>query len=254
VPLTMGAEIKRTRSVYQHLLWGGLVVMAVYLLATWAIMVTVPAAATGGSVTVPLPMVVSFVFGSAAGKLLALMFAAWMFVVGAVYNYSFGRLLFVPSLDHVLPASLARLSRRRVPVTAQWTQILLAVGWSALIFVVLPVVGIGGSPADTQTKVVPVAAGAVPRRVGHPAPPSRGVRRSLARPARAVADMLHRGRVHHARRCGGDPIRLVDPTDKERLLVGLGARRPDLLGHLVLVADRAHGRLVRAGGCGLSDR
>jgi glutamate:GABA antiporter len=153
VPLNMGAEFKRPASVFRHLLWGGLIVMVGYILVTWAIMVTVPVEATGGSLTAPLPMVVSIVFGHTAATIVAVLFAVWMFIVGTVYNYSFGRLLFVASLDRVLPAGLAKLNHRRMPANAQWTQIWIAVAFSAVIFVLLPVIGIGGSPADIQAKV-----------------------------------------------------------------------------------------------------
>src|SRR6266545_3636616 len=44
VPLNMGVEIRNTRSITRYLFWGSLTVMAAYLIATWSVMVTVPAA------------------------------------------------------------------------------------------------------------------------------------------------------------------------------------------------------------------
>ena len=44
VPLNMGVEIRHTRAITRYLFWGSLAVMAAYLVATWAVMVTVPAA------------------------------------------------------------------------------------------------------------------------------------------------------------------------------------------------------------------
>src|SRR5262245_51540605 len=44
VPLNMGVEIKEERSITRYLVWGSLAVMLAYVLATWAVMVTVPAA------------------------------------------------------------------------------------------------------------------------------------------------------------------------------------------------------------------
>src|SRR6202047_4086630 len=43
VPLNMGVEIREQKSVTRYLLWGSLVVVVAYLLATWGVMVTVPA-------------------------------------------------------------------------------------------------------------------------------------------------------------------------------------------------------------------
>ena len=43
VPLNMGVEIRHTRSITRYLFWGSLTVMAAYLIATWSVMVTVPA-------------------------------------------------------------------------------------------------------------------------------------------------------------------------------------------------------------------
>ena len=51
VPLNMGVEIKDPRSITRYLVWGSLAVMLAYLLATWALMVTVPADGSSAQVT-----------------------------------------------------------------------------------------------------------------------------------------------------------------------------------------------------------
>src|SRR5215472_1542500 len=48
VPLNMGVEIREQRSVTRYLLWGSLVVVVAYLLATWGVMVAVPTSSSAG--------------------------------------------------------------------------------------------------------------------------------------------------------------------------------------------------------------
>src|SRR5215467_4567054 len=73
VPLNMGVEIRQQKSVTRYLIWGSLVVVIAYLLATWGVMVAVPASS---SATVPaVAQVVTIGLGSAAGKITALILA-----------------------------------------------------------------------------------------------------------------------------------------------------------------------------------
>ena len=73
VPLNMGVEIRQQRSVTRYLLWGSLVVVVAYLLATWAVMVTVPTSSSAGITAVA--GVVSIGLGTVAGKIAAIILA-----------------------------------------------------------------------------------------------------------------------------------------------------------------------------------
>jgi amino acid transporter len=156
VPLNLGAEIKSSVATTRFLRWGCLAVMVSYLAVTWAIMVTVPQADATASAITPIPQTVAIAFGPLAGKAVALVLAACTVMMGAVYQYAFSRLLFVTALDRTLPESMARLNRRRVPANAVWAQTLIICAIVTLAFVVLPLLGYGGAPADIETKVYDV--------------------------------------------------------------------------------------------------
>src|SRR5919201_595051 len=75
--------------------------MAAYLWTTWGNMVVIKAGGangtTGGAETVGLAI------GKWAGALISLVMAWVLLTVAVVYNYSFGRLLFVSGLEKRLP-------------------------------------------------------------------------------------------------------------------------------------------------------
>ena len=162
VPLNMGVEIKDERSITRYLVWGSLAVMLAYLLATWAIMVTVPAADGSSAQVTALAQAVDIGLGSALAKLVALVFAAFFLFITVVYNYSFARLVFVSGLDQRLPAAMGRVNKNKVPSNAVWVQTVVAAFFTLVAFVLMPSFGIGGGrPIDIQTKVYDVLQAAV---------------------------------------------------------------------------------------------
>lgn len=162
VPLNMGVEIKNERSITRYLVWGSLAVMLAYLLATWAIMVTVPAANGSSAQVTSLAQTVAIGLGSPLAKLVALIFAAFFLFITVVYNYSFARLVFVSGLDQRLPEAMGRVNRHKVPANAVWVQTAIAALFTLVAFVLMPSLGVGGGkPIDIQTKVYDVLQAAV---------------------------------------------------------------------------------------------
>ncbi|MFI6322696.1 APC family permease [Nonomuraea sp. NPDC050556] len=157
VPLNMGVEIKQERAVTRYLLWGSLAVMAAYLMATWGVMVSVPASSAAGITAVAAAVGVGL--GAFAGKLVALVLAAMFFIITVVYNYSFARLIFVSGLDQRLPRIVSHVNAQKVPDVAVWIQTVLAGVFTAVAFVVVPFAS--ARPADAQTEVYNVLQAAV---------------------------------------------------------------------------------------------
>lgn len=156
VPLNMGAEIRSAVRPARFLRWGCPAIMVSYLAVTWGIMVTVPPADATSSAITPIPQAITLSFGPAAGKTAALVLAGCTIMMGAVYQYAFSRLLFVSALDRMLPEYLARLNRQAAPANAVWAQTMIVAVVVSLAFIVLPVLGFGGSPADIQTRTYDV--------------------------------------------------------------------------------------------------
>ena len=162
VPLNMGVEIKDERSITRYLLWGSLAVIVAYLLATWAVMVTVPAADGESAQVTALATAVGTTMAGWLGKLVAILLAAFFLFITVVYNFSFARLVFVSGLDQKLPAAMARVNKNKVPSNAVWVQTAIASLFALVAFIVFPSLGIGGGkPIDIQTKVYDVLQAAV---------------------------------------------------------------------------------------------
>jgi amino acid transporter len=125
VPLNMGVEIKSEESIRHYLFWGAIVVMAAYLWTTWANMVVV-GVPDGYDYTTGGPLGVSLAIGETFGKIVAVVLM-WFFLSNcAIYNYSFGRLLFVSGLEKRLPHQFGKVNKNKVPANAVLLQTVLA--------------------------------------------------------------------------------------------------------------------------------
>jgi amino acid transporter len=158
VPLNMGVEIRDQRAVTRYLIWGSLVVMIAYLLATWGVMVTVHGA-TNGLVT-NVAAVVAIGLGSVAGKITALILALFFLFITVVYNYSFARLIFVSGLDRRLPPAVSNVNAARVPYVAVWVQTVIAAVFTLIAFVAVPSIT-SGSAVDSETRIYDILQAAV---------------------------------------------------------------------------------------------
>jgi len=158
VPLNMGVEIREQRSVTRYLLWGSLVVVVAYLLATWGVMVTMPTSSSAGITAVAGAVGVGL--GSVAGKITAIVLALFFLFITVVYNYSFARLIFVSGLDQRLPKAMSHVNKARVPDTAVWVQTIIAALFTLLAFVLIPSIT-SGKAADAETKIYDVLQAAV---------------------------------------------------------------------------------------------
>ncbi len=162
VPLNMGVEIKDTRSITRYLVFGSLAVMAAYLLATFGVMVVVPAAQSQSAQVTAVAAAVGLALGDPFGKLVALILAGFFLFITVVYNYSFARLIFVSGLDRRLPAWMSHVNANKVPDNAVWVQTIVAGGVTLLAFDILPSLGFGGgTPVEVQTKIYDVLQAAV---------------------------------------------------------------------------------------------
>src|SRR5712691_5325290 len=139
-PLNMGVEVTGgEKAIRTFLFWGCIIVMAAYLWATWGNMVVIKAgganATTGGAQTVAIAM------GKWVGVIVAVVLAWVLLTVAVVYNYAFGRLLFVSGLEKRLPHQFGKVNRNKVPANAITLQTAIATVIAVLLFFVL---GAGG--------------------------------------------------------------------------------------------------------------
>jgi amino acid transporter len=160
VPLNMGGEMKRTNTtgiVKSHLLWGTVLVLVGYFIATWAILVTQGSAASniGGYA---VAVTVNMVFGHVVGGIATVCIMTFFVMVPVFYNVTFSRILLAGSIDQRLPVRIALLNKNRAPATAIIFQAVIAIIFTAMAFLVIPYIGsIGIKPADLSIDVYNVS-------------------------------------------------------------------------------------------------
>ncbi len=163
VPLNMGVEIRDMRSITKYLFWGSVVVMAAYLIGTFGVQMAVPASAQGNPSAVAQAVAAGFgAFGNDLSDLVIVIFIGFFLFNTAVYNYSFGRLLFVSGLDQRLPAAMSKVNQNRVPWVAVLVQTIIAALVTIVSFILPYAFGGGSSSAGAlSTKVYDVLQAAV---------------------------------------------------------------------------------------------
>jgi len=161
VPLNMGVEIKEVRAITRYLLWGSVVVMVAYLLGTFGVMTAVPVADQSSPAAIAEAVSKGFGggFGSGLGILVNIIFIGFFIFNTVVYNYSFGRLLFVSGLDRRLPAVMSKVNRNRVPWVAVVVQSAISIVFTVVAFILLPLTA--SKPADLSTIVYDILQAAV---------------------------------------------------------------------------------------------
>jgi len=154
VPLNMGVEITHTRSITRYLLWGSVVVMAAYLLGTFGVMTAVKPLSAQGSPAAVAQAVTSGLgpLGPFLGVVVNIIFIGFFLFNTAVYNYSFGRLLFVSGLDQRMPAVMSKVNANRVPWVAVLVQSIISALFTAIAFIIAPyALNTGLKPGDLST-------------------------------------------------------------------------------------------------------
>jgi amino acid transporter len=150
MPLAMGAEIKDHKAIRRHLTWGTAITLTGYLLFTFALLAVegADAAATTVNPMVLLIASVDQVFGKVGGNFMALCLLFSFLLIPVALNICFARLLLVAAFDGRVSLWFARLNRARVPTHALPAQTLIAGLFAALLYLVVPLIGLFGSPAS----------------------------------------------------------------------------------------------------------
>lgn len=163
VPLNMGVEIRNVRSITRYLLWGSVVVMVAYLLVNFGVMAAVPLKDQGN--TTAIVEAVTAGFGSSVGTVLGIVVT--LILIGfflfntAVYNYSFGRLLFVSGLDRRLPSGMSKVNRNHVPWVAVLVQSVISAIFTLVTFIIAPLVTKALTPVQLSSAIYFVLQAAV---------------------------------------------------------------------------------------------
>jgi amino acid transporter len=151
VPLNMGGEIVERKVVTRHLLWGMVLVLVGYFIATFSVLVV--EGQTNGAVAFALVSTVDTVLGKTIGNITVICLMSCFVLAAVAYNCAYSRLLLVASIDKRLPVSVGRLNKYRVPASAITFQTIVATVFAALVFFAVPYVIKLGSPINLSTEI-----------------------------------------------------------------------------------------------------
>ncbi len=163
VPLNMGVEIQNMRAITRYLLWGSVVVIAAYLIGTFGVMMAASPASQGSPAAVAEAVQKGFGgAGNVIGAIVNIIFIGFFLFNTAVYNYSFGRLLFVSGLDRRLPTWMSKVNANRVPWAAVLVQTVISAVFTLLAFIIVPyTLKTGFGPSDLSTVVYNILQAAI---------------------------------------------------------------------------------------------
>jgi len=151
-PLNMGGEIVERKTVTRHLLWGTLLALVGYFVATFSLLVV--EGSTNGSIS-PFALIstVDSALGKPVGDIAFVCIMSFFVVTIAVYAFTYSRLLLVAGIDQRLPVGLGKLNRNRVPQNAIILQAVIAIVITALMYFVAPYFTTFGSAATLSIDV-----------------------------------------------------------------------------------------------------
>src|SRR5579859_1394555 len=149
VPLNMGGEITRLKVASRHILWGTLLTLSGYFIATFSLL------AIKGSNVSPFDLVtiVDTTLGKVAGNITLICIILFFLMVPVIYNCTFARLLLVAGIDQRLPKKVGQLNKNRIPANAIIFQSAVAIVITFISFCVVPYVLRLANPADLSPEV-----------------------------------------------------------------------------------------------------
>jgi amino acid transporter len=151
VPLNMAGEVSKPRAITRHLLWGTLLVLLGYFVATFGVLVVRGTADSGNPFV--LVLAVNDALGKTMGTITAALIIFNFVVTPAVYSYAYARLLMVGGMDQRLPVNIARLNKHRVPANAIIFQTIVAIIFTAVIYIAVPSFANVGNAATLNSDV-----------------------------------------------------------------------------------------------------
>jgi amino acid transporter len=150
-PLNMGGEVAERKVVTRHLLWGSMLVLTGYSIATFSVLVV--QGPSNGAVPFALVSTVAMALGKVAGDIVAICLMSCFIMAAVTYNYVYARLLLVAGIDERLPVGVGRLNKYRVPASAIRFQTIVAAAVAAIVFFLVPYVATLGSPTNLSIQV-----------------------------------------------------------------------------------------------------
>lgn len=144
-PLNLAGEITGRHVIKRHLIWGALILFLVYLADSLSVLIVQGSHATDTDAFV-FVTIVDKTLGKGLGNVTAICFMGSFFATILVYHYLYARLLLLGGIDRCLPLGFGKLNKDRVPAHAIRLQTIIAVIFTLLIFIGIPLVKLDSDP------------------------------------------------------------------------------------------------------------
>ncbi|MFL5627437.1 MAG: APC family permease [Ktedonobacteraceae bacterium] len=140
VPLNLGSEVINQHSGRRYMLWGVVITIVGYFIATFGVLVVLPPKDLFNPAFIA--EIFTLAFGAAIGPMLGtfmhIILVVYFICATAAFNLIFARLLMVAGVDRRLPLAMQRLNRQRVPWNAMLIQTLFNIAFVIIIFFLSP--------------------------------------------------------------------------------------------------------------------
>ncbi|GHO59220.1 hypothetical protein KSB_76950 [Ktedonobacter robiniae] len=140
MPLALAGEVRHRKTLPRHLAWGTLLTLGGYLVFTLGVLVIEGAGAAQQTFN-PMALLIGTVdhaFGKAVGSIMAFCLLLYFLMIPVALNLCFSRLLVVAALHRQISMHFAQLNRQRVPAIALRNQVLIAITFTGLIYIAVP--------------------------------------------------------------------------------------------------------------------
>lgn len=159
-PLNMGGEIAtsgagedgKRKIITGHLLWGTILVLIGYFIATFTLLV-VEGISNGSATPYALVNAVITTLGKVPGFIVVICLMSFFLMSAITYNSSYARLLLVAGIDRRLPTRVGRLNKNRVPAAAIVFQTTVASVFTAIIYFGIPYITLLGKPENLSVQI-----------------------------------------------------------------------------------------------------
>ncbi len=150
MPLCLGGELSHARAIRRHLWWGTLLTLGGYVLVTAALLIVQGPAVAAQTFNPMLLLIatVDRVFGKVVGDGVAVCLLLYFVLIPVALQLCFVRLPLAAAIDRRISIRFARLNKDRVPLNALLMQTGLALLFTLILYLLIPLLTVFGSPAD----------------------------------------------------------------------------------------------------------
>jgi glutamate:GABA antiporter len=150
MPLCLGGELTHARAIGRHLWWGTVLTLGGYLLVTAALLIVQGPTVAAQTFNPMLLLIatVDVVFGKLVGDGVAVCLLLYFVLIPVALQLCFVRLPLSAAIDQRISIHFGRLNKDRIPTNALLMQTGVALFFTIILYLLIPLFTVLGSSAD----------------------------------------------------------------------------------------------------------